>query len=61
MVKYTVFGLKNGKIVAVASRFWGPKITGSSDGIPTRRARPQTSFAVLLEFGMCRKMSRSKA
>ena len=56
-----MFGLKNGKIVVVASRFWGPKITGSSEGIPTRRARPQTSFAVLLEFGMWRKMSRSKA
>jgi hypothetical protein len=44
--------LKNGKIVVVASRFWGPKMTGKSEGIPTRRARPQTSFAVPLEFGM---------
>ena len=52
MVKYTTLGLKNGKIVVVASRFWGPKMTGRSAGIPTSRARLQTSLAVLLEFGM---------
>ena len=61
MVKYTTFGLKNGRIVAVASRFWGPKMTGRRLGIPTRRARLQTIFAVELEFAMCRKISRSKA
>ena len=45
----------------MASRFWGPKMTGSRFGIPTRSARLQTIFAVEFEFAMCRKMSRSKA
>ena len=61
MVKYTTFGLKKGRMVAVASRFWGPKITGSSEGMPTSRARLHTIFAVELAFGMWRNSSRSKA
>ncbi len=50
--KYTTFGLKNGTMVAVASRFWGPKITGSNDGMPTSRARLHTIFAVEFAFGI---------
>ncbi len=61
IVTYTTLGLKKGKIVAVASRFWGPKMTGRRLGIPTRRARLQTIFAVEFEFAICRKIRRSKA
>ena len=61
MVKYTTLGLKKGRMVAVASRFWGPKMTGSSSGMPTSKARLHTIFAVELAFGMWRKRSRSKA
>ena len=45
----------------MASRFWAPKITGISDGMPTKRQRPHTTFAMEFEFGMCRKRSRSNA
>jgi hypothetical protein len=54
-------GLKKGTMVAVASSSCEPKITGSNDGIPTKRARLHTSLAVEFEFEMCRKSSRSKA
>ncbi len=56
-----MLGLKNGKIVAVASRFWAPKKTGKRFGIPTRSARLQTIFATELELGIFLKISRSKA
>ena len=45
----------------MASRFWGPKITGSRLGIPTSRARLHTIFATAFEFAMCRNNNRSKA
>ena len=45
----------------MASRFWGPKITGNKLGIPTKSAKLHTIFAVEFEFAMCRKISRSKA
>ncbi len=48
-------------MVAVASRFCGPKITGRRLGIPTSRARLHTIFAIAFEFAMCRNRSRSKA
>ena len=54
-VKYTTFGLKNGKMVAVASRFCAPKITVMSEGMPTKRQRLHTTFAMEFEFGICRK------
>ena len=52
MVKYTTLGLKKGRMVEVASRFWGPKMTGSSSGMPTSKARLHTIFAVELAFEM---------
>ena len=61
IVKYTTFGLKKGKIVAVASRFWGPKMTGRMEGIPTSIAMLTTSFAMEFEFGILRNRKRSKA
>ena len=60
-LKYTTFGLKKGKMVAVASRFCAPKMTVMTEGMPTNRHRLHTSFAMVFEFGMCRKRSRSKA
>src|ERR1700722_3035401 len=60
-VKYTTFGLKKGKMVAVASRFCAPKITVINDGMPTKRQIPHTTLAMEFEFGICRNRSRSKA
>ena len=48
-------------MVAVASRFCGPKMTGSNDGMPTSRARLHTIFATEFELAMLRNSSRSKA
>ena len=48
-------------MVAVSSRFWGPKITGRMVGIPTSREMEQISLAVVFELGTWRKMKRSKA
>ena len=58
-VKYTTSGLKNGKIVAVSSRFWAPKMTGSSEGMPTSRLSEMTSFAVVFELPIRRNNTRS--
>src|ERR1039458_10083535 len=60
-VKYTTLGLKNGKIVAVSSRFWAPKMTGRSEGMPTNRLNEMTSLAVVFELPILRNRTRSHA
>ncbi len=60
-VKYTTFGLKNGRMVVVASKACAPKMTGIKLGMPTSRLMLHTNLAVELALGMCRNSSRSKA